>query len=70
MKGTFMGLLNRTQVREEILRVWGDKRAHKIDRVSAHVLDDIEAHIRSIIRRSVASHPSVGRTFNQILLKH
>ena len=65
-----MSLLNRTQVREEILQVWDEKRTHKVDRVAAHVLDDLEAHLRVIIRRSVASHPSVGRTFNQILLKH
>lgn len=61
-------LINKKHVRDHILATiqrirpgWG------ADRVSAQALDDINAKVRLMINGQVRQHPSVGKTFSQVL---
>jgi hypothetical protein len=61
-----MSLVNRTELKKEILRRWAENRAHEMNRVSKDTLDFVEAEVRNTIERVMkkitTEHPSLGKT--------
>ena len=62
-----MSLLNRTAVRDLILRECRRQRPDwDVTRVSGDALESVERKLVSIVHRAVQSHPSNGKTFDQV----
>jgi len=61
-------LLNRKQVREYILKTVKENRpGWPCTRVSPSAMNLLEAKIEKMLYRAVWQHPSIGKTFKEII---
>ena len=62
-----MNLINRTSVRKYLLQRCRDTRYWNPTQVSEKVLDMVEAKTRLMLQKAVEQHPTIGKTFKDIL---
>ena len=63
-----MSLINRKEVRKRILeRAKDTRKGWECKQVSKSALDTIEAKLSNMIDRAIYSHPSIGKTFKEII---
>lgn len=55
-------LINQSAVKEHLLTVARDTRAHRFERVSAETLEWLEGVLREKIEALVRGHPGAGKT--------
>ena len=61
-----MNLINRTNVKKLALYYSKEYRANKFTRVGKTFLIDIDERVRQLIKDSVKSHPTRGKTVEQV----
>ena len=58
-------VINRSALKKFILKQLNSKRPHlNITRVSSNALDSYEIRLKAMVIDDIATHPSVGKTFN------
>ena len=63
-----MSLLNRSAVRERILREFAVTRPDAgVVRVSPQAITDLERKFENMVILAVQCHPSLGKTFTEVL---
>ena len=64
-------VINRSECKKLVLK-YAKERSDKFTRVSSEYLNDLEIAVMLAIRRTVQTHPSIGKTikqFNSIIKK-
>lgn len=61
-------LINRKRTKQYILeRVKTARPGWECTQVSKQALDEIEAHMRTMINKMIHQHPSIGKTFKEVM---